>query len=191
MDGDSVGADSVAPDAVAGDVMDSDSVGSDSVGSDSLPYLDEHATVVAAPADDVWRALCDTVERSFSRRGASRYARLVGAADRSASGPRPLAPGSTLPGFHVVDAVVGRRLALQGRHRFSTYSLTFYLEPAEAGQTRLRAESRAVFPDLAGGVYRALVVGTGGHPVGMRRLLSAISRRCERDGSAHSRSDAG
>jgi hypothetical protein len=149
----------------------------------SLPYLDEHATVIAAPADVVWRVLGETFERSFSHLGASGYVRLVGAADRLAPGPRPLAPGSTLPGFHVVDAVVGRRLALEGRHRFSTYSLTFRLEPIDAGRTRLRAESRAVFPGLAGGIYRALVVGTGGHVIGMRRLLSTISRRCDRNRS--------
>lgn len=159
--------------------------------TDSLPFLDEHVTVIAAPVDDVWRVLSETFERSFSRRGASGYARLVGAADRTASGPRPLAVGSTLPGFRVVDAVVGRRLALQGRHRFSTYALTFRLEPEDLAQTRLRAESRAVFPGVTGGVYRALVVGTGGHVLGMRRLLSAVRDRCDRNASAHSRSDAG
>ena len=159
--------------------------------TDSLPFLDEHVAVIAASADDVWRALGETFERSFSHRGASCYARLVGAADRTASGPRPLTLDSTLPGFRVVDVVVGRRLALQGCHRFSTYALTFRLEPEDLGRTRLRAESRAAFPGLTGGVYRALVVGTGGHVLGMRRLLSAVRDRCDPNASAHSRSGAG
>ncbi|MGC5021040.1 hypothetical protein [Micromonospora sp. DT47] len=145
----------------------------------SLPYLDEHVTVIAAGADDVWRGLGETLDRSFSRPGMASYARLVGSADRTASGPRPPAEGSTFPGFRVVAAVPGRELVLQGCHRFSSYALIFRLEHAGPGRSRLRAESRAAFPGLAGGLYRQLVVGTGGHAVGMRRLLSAIRRRSE------------
>ncbi|WP_326733224.1 hypothetical protein [Streptomyces phaeochromogenes] len=145
----------------------------------SLPYRDEHTTVVAAGADDVWRSLGDTLDRSFSRPGASRYARLVGCADRMASGPRPLAEGSTIPGFRVAAAVPGRELVLGGRHRFSSYALIFRLEPAGPGRSRLTAETRATFPGPAGGLYRLLVLGTGGHAVGVRRLLAAVRRRAE------------
>jgi len=145
----------------------------------SLPYRDEHTTVVAAGADDVWRSLGDTLDRSFSRPGANRYARLVGCADRTASGPRPLAEGSTFPGFRVATAVPGRELVLVGRHRFSSYALIFRLESAGPGRSRLTAETRATFPGPAGGLYRLLVLGTGGHAVGVRRLLAAVRRRAE------------
>ncbi|MCZ4515217.1 hypothetical protein O3Q52_45320 [Streptomyces sp. ActVer] len=145
----------------------------------SLPYRDEHTTVVAAGADDVWRSLGDTLDRSFSRPGANRYARLVGCADRTASGPRPLAEGSTIPGFRVAAALPGRELVLGGRHRFSSYALIFRLEPAGPGRSRLTAETRATFPGPAGGLYRLLVLGTGGHAVGVRRLLAAVRRRAE------------
>jgi hypothetical protein len=145
----------------------------------SLPYRDEHTTVVAAGADDVWRSLGETLDRSFSRPGANRYARLVGCADRTASGPRPLAEGSTFPGFRVAAAVPGRELVLGGRHRFSSYALIFRLEPADPGRSRLTAETRATFPGPAGGLYRLLVLGTGGHAVGVRRLLAAVRRRAE------------
>ncbi|WP_128382380.1 hypothetical protein [Streptomyces cavernae] len=149
------------------------------MGIAALPYVDEHATVIAAGADDVWRALGETLDRSFSRPGAARYARLVGAPDRTASGPRPLAEGSTLPGFRVVTAVPGRELVLEGSHRFSCYALIFRLEQAGPGRSRLRAETRAAFPGLTGGLYRRLVIGTGGHMRGMRRLLATIRRRSE------------
>ena len=145
----------------------------------SLPFLDEHATVIAAGTGDVWRSLGETLERSFSRPWMSRYARLVGATDRTASGPRPLDEGSTFPGFRVVAAVPERKLVLQGRHRFSFYALIFRLEHVSPDRSRLRAESRATFPGLAGGLYRLLVIGTGGHVVGMRRLLAAVRRRSE------------
>ena len=145
----------------------------------SLPHLDEHTTDIAAEVDDVWRSLGAELDRSFSRPRAAGYARLVGAAECRASGPRPLAAGSTFPGFRVVAALPGRELILQGRHRFSSYALIFRLDANGPGRSRLCAESRAAFPGLAGGVYRWLVIGTGAHVVGMRRLLSAIRRRCE------------
>ena len=142
-----------------------------------LPYVDEHATVIAAAVDDVWPVLIETLDRSFSRAGMASYTRTVGCADCTASGPRPLAEGSTIPGFRVVTAVPGSVLALEGRHRFSSYALIFRLEQVSAGRSRLRAETRAAFPGLAGGVYRLLVIGTGGHVVAVRRLLSVIKRR--------------
>ncbi|MFI9582195.1 hypothetical protein ACIHCQ_10185 [Streptomyces sp. NPDC052236] len=145
----------------------------------SLPYIDEHVTVIAAGTDDVWRSLGETLDQSFSRPGMAGYARLVRSADRTASGPRPLVEGSTFPGFRVVAAVPGRELVLKGRHYFSSYALIFRLEDVSPERSRLRAESRAAFPGLAGGFYRGLVIGTGGHVVGMRRLLSAIRRRSE------------
>jgi hypothetical protein len=149
-----------------------------------LPYLDQHATDIAADVDDVWRVLTATLERVFTRTGAAGYARAVGCADRTTSGPRPLAAGSTLPGFRVVAAIPGSELVLEGRHRFSSYALIFRLEPVGAGRSRLRAESRAVFPGLAGGAYRLLVVGTRGHVVAVRHLLSGIKRGAESTGKS-------
>ncbi|OAR27046.1 hypothetical protein A8W25_01855 [Streptomyces sp. ERV7] len=145
----------------------------------SLPFLDEHETVIAADADAVWRGLGEVLDRTSSRRGATAFVRLLGAADRTAAGPRPFAEGSTVPGFRVVTAVPGRELALVGRHRFSSYALVFRLESAGPGATRLCAESRARFPGPAGGAYRLVVVGTGGHVRGVRGLLEAVRRRSE------------
>jgi hypothetical protein len=145
----------------------------------SLPYVDEHSTVIGTGADVVWRSLGETLDRSFSRPGMAGYARLVGCADCTASGPRPLAAGSTFPGFRVVAALPERELILEGHHRFSTYALIFRLDHLSPGRSRLRAETRAAFPGLTGGLYRQLVVGTGGHVLGTRRLLSAIRRRSE------------
>ncbi len=145
----------------------------------ALPYVDEHVTFVAAGAGDAWRGLAETLERSFSRTGAAGYARLVGCAEVTAAGPRPLAEGSAFPGFRVVEAVPERTLVLEGRHRFSTYAFVFRVEPDGAGRSRVRAETRAAFPGPAGVLYRWLVIGTGGHAYGVRRLLSAARRRAE------------
>ncbi|GAA0602042.1 hypothetical protein [Actinomadura livida] len=145
----------------------------------TLPFIDEHATVVAAGGDAVWSSLLETLDRSSSRRGVAGYARLVRAADSTASGPRPIAEGSTFPGFRVVAAIPGRELVLRGRHRFSSYALIFRIEPVGSDRSQIRAESRATFPGLAGGLYRRLVIGTGGHAVAMRRLLAGIRSRAE------------
>lgn len=152
-----------------------------------LPQVDEHETTVPAPTDVVWATLVEAVERGFSGKGAAAYARLVGCVPRSASGPRPLGEGSTIPGFVVAAALPGQELALEGRHRFSTYALTFRLDALDASRTRLRAESRATFPGVHGAAYRFVVIGTGGHAIAVRRLLDGIRRRAERravDGGA-------
>ena len=71
-------------------------------------------------------------------------------------------------------------LALAGSHRFSDYALIFRLDPLAGGGTRVRAETRAEFPDLKGAVYRTLVIGTRMHVLVTRRILTAVKRRAER-----------
>ena len=146
--------------------------------TDPLPYVDEHVVAVAAGPDEVWRAVLATMEGASSRLTTG-YARVVGCADAGASGPRPLAEGSTVPGFRVAAAVPGRELVLTGRHRFSSYALTFRIEEVGPGRSQLRAETRAVFPGVTGGAYRLLVLRTGAHVLGVRRLLSAMRRGAE------------
>ena len=144
-----------------------------------LPRLDEHSTSIAADVHDAWEALLDVVDRAFSGTGASAYARVVGCDSATASGPRPIAVGSTIPGFRVVGAIPHRELELAGRHRFSSYALTFRLEGVGAASSSLRAETRAVFPGIGGRIYRLLVVGSGGHVMAVRRLLRGVRRRAE------------
>jgi hypothetical protein len=145
----------------------------------ALPRVDEHSTSISAGGDVVWSALLDTVDVAFSRPGATLYARAVGCAATSASGPRPLAEGATIPGFRVTAAAAGHDLVLEGHHRFSSYALRFRLDQLSPNETVLRAETRASFPGVAGRAYRLLVVGSGGHRVAVRRLLSAVRRRAE------------
>ena len=145
-----------------------------------LPVVDEHATVIAASVDDVWPVLLETLDRAFSRPVVSAYARIVGCAEATASGPRPLAEGAKIPGFRVAAAAPAQELMLEGRHRFSSYVLTFHLDQLGSGSSRLRAESRASFPGLAGRVYRLLVIGTGAHVFAVGRLLAGVRRRSER-----------
>jgi hypothetical protein len=143
------------------------------------PFLDEHGVTIAADRDAVWAALLAEVDAALSGGGAPAFARLVGCRPAVASGPRPLAEGSTGPGFGVVAAVPGAELRLAGRHRFSIYSLTFRLDDRGGGRTQLLAESRAAFPGVPGSLYWALVVRSGAHVVLTRRLLRAVRSRAE------------
>jgi hypothetical protein len=145
-----------------------------------LPHVDEHSAIVEADRERTWGSLLHVAEATVSGAGAPRYARLVGCADTVASGPRPLAAGSAFPGFHVATAEPGAELALAGSHRFSDYALIFRLEEAGPGQTRVRAETRAVFPGLKGSVYRALVIGTRLHVLATRRVLTGVKRNVAR-----------
>ena len=127
----------------------------------ALPHVDDHTTVVEAAPDVLWRALCEVLDRSGARPGATGYARLVGCTDRAATGPRPLAAGSALPGFHVTSALPDRELVLEGGHRFSSYALVFRIERTGRGRSALTAETRAVFPGATGrydgGTQRAVI----------------------------------
>jgi hypothetical protein len=145
-----------------------------------LPYVDEHAAVVEASVKHTWAALLRVAERSFSSPATAWGARILGCDDVEASGPRPLAVGSTFPGFHVAALEEPFELALAGRHRFSDYALVFRLEELGANRTRLRAETRAEFPGVKGRIYRAAVIGTRGHVLATRRLLGAVQRLAAR-----------
>jgi hypothetical protein len=57
--------------------------------------------VAAADTEATWDALLRIVEGSFGSSHTGRIAGLLGCVDIDSSGPRPLATGSTLPGFHV------------------------------------------------------------------------------------------
>lgn len=151
-----------------------------SAASERLPHVDEHSLVVEAGREATWEALARVVEGSVSSGAAPRFARIVGCADTEASGPRPLAEGSTVPGFHVAGTAAPAELALAGSHRFSEYALIFRLDELDGGRTRVRAETRAAFPGLKGAVYRSLVIGTRMHVLATRRILAAAKRRAER-----------
>jgi hypothetical protein len=119
-------------------------------GAAQLPHVDEHATEVAADPATTWEAVVRVGEALPSR------------------------------GFRVATRIPERELGLRGHHPFSRYALIFRLDDLGEGRTRVRAETRAVFPGLHGRVYRGLVIGTRMHVLVTRRLLKAIKRRAER-----------
>jgi hypothetical protein len=86
---------------------------------------------------------------------------------------------SPTSGFAVAEAVAPRRVALCGAHRFSRYELAFQIEPG-AGSVTLSARTAAEFPGILGSVYRALVIGSGGHGILVRRMLRRMARSAER-----------
>ncbi|PRH78631.1 hypothetical protein C6N75_13855 [Streptomyces solincola] len=142
-----------------------------------LPLVDEHRVRIAAGADRVWAALGGWLgERAGP--GAAAYARLVRAEPAAASGA-PLAEGATLPGFRVARAVPGERAVLTGRHCFSRYAAVPVLTGDGEGGTVLAVRTYARFPGPLGAVYRALVFGSGGHAVAVRRMLDSVRRRAE------------
>jgi hypothetical protein len=144
-----------------------------------LPYVDEHAVTIEAEPDTVWRLLGERIDEAFTHGAVATFAGVVGCESRTASGPRPLTEGSTIPGFRVATAVPERELVLRGHHRFSQYELAFRLEAVGSQRTRLAAVTRAAFPGWSGRIYRLFVIGTGGHVVAVRRLLTDVKRRSE------------
>jgi hypothetical protein len=136
---------------------------------EQLPYIDEHSQPVDAPADMIWRALLKVLRRNMG--GSAPIARILGCDPVQGTAEFAGRPGEAVPGFRVVEAEPGQRLALRGRHRFSNYALTFVLDG-----NRLRAQTHAAFPGVLGRLYRALVIGSGGHRLVTRRLLRQIAR---------------
>jgi hypothetical protein len=136
---------------------------------ESLPPLDEHRERVGVPADVVWTALLAVLRRRMG--GAGSLARVLGCDPVEGTPQFSGRVGETLPGFRVVDSEPGRRLALRGRHRFARYALTFLIDGDQ-----LRARSEAAFPGIYGRLYRAILMGTGGHRLVTRGLLRQVTR---------------
>jgi hypothetical protein len=136
---------------------------------DELPFVDEHSQQIDAPADVVWAALLKVLRREL--RGATRIARILGCDPARGTPEFAGRPGEALPGFSVVESEPGRRLALRGRHRFATYAWTFVLD-----EDQLRARTDAAFPGVLGRLYRAAVIGSGGHRLVVRRLLRQVAQ---------------
>jgi hypothetical protein len=76
----------------------------------------------------------------------------------------------------VAQEVPGQHLSLAGSHRFSRYRLVFDLADVDGGKTLLSGRTYAAFPGLRGRVYRALVIGTRGHVVAVKRMLRTVDR---------------
>ncbi len=70
----------------------------------------------------------------------------------------------------------GELLSLRGGHRFSRYRLDFEVVEADAGRSQVWARTWAEFPGPAGAAYRALVIGSGGHRVVVRRMLGRVAQ---------------
>ena len=144
-----------------------------------LPLLDEHAVRTSVDPTWVWEALPGGIAAAFDHGRGRAMAELLGCSDRRAEKPFAAVEGATIPGFRVARVVAPHELALEGHHRLARYVLTFRVEPRAGGST-LRAVTHAAFPGVRGSLYRALVVGSGGHRLVTRRILKSIARRAER-----------
>ncbi|WP_369133423.1 hypothetical protein [Modestobacter sp. I12A-02662] len=138
-----------------------------------LPRIDEHAVTVPGPPAAAWDAVLRTLAEAFGRPRAGRTAAVLGCEPATTRAWDRPAVGSSVPGFRIVSASPPDLLVVAGRHRFSRYGIVFRFEPAGEG-TRCRAESRAEFPGTAGRLYRAGVIGTGGHALAVRSLLRHV-----------------
>ena len=143
-----------------------------------LPYIDAYGVEVPAGADATWKALLRVARGSFSGTGEHCVGRLLGLSPASAQGAwaPDMQPGVALPGFEVDDVRRGELLSLRGGHRFSRYRLDFEVVEAGDGRSQVWARTWAEFPGPAGAAYRALVIGSGGHRVVVRRMLGRVAR---------------
>jgi hypothetical protein len=125
-----------------------------------LPYIDEHRISVDRNRADTWSALLRTLCRD------------------------PRDPTSVPHGFTLDEATPPARFALKGRHPFAVYRWVFELDDEGPRRTRLRSQTWAAFPGPHGKVYRALVIGSGGHRVVVRRILRRIAAEAHSQGAA-------
>ncbi len=119
-----------------------------------LPYIDEHAITIDANREETWSALLRVMCRD------------------------PHNPSTVPTGFVLDEARPPERFALKGRHPFAVYRWVFELDAEHKGPaqcTRVRSATWAAFPGIHGRIYRALVIGTGGHRIAVRWTLKRIA----------------
>jgi hypothetical protein len=148
----------------------------------ALPRIDEHEVTIGVSAGQAWLFVVAALARLTARPAWRAYAKAI-RCEPDRAGGAPATIGATVPGFRVTRCVVPAEWELEGSHLFSRYALTFRIDPLDGARCRVRAESRAEFPGVHGTVYRALVIGTGGHAVGVRGILQGIKREAERSRS--------
>lgn len=146
---------------------------------EQLPYIDEHSIVIGATREHVWDVLASALRRDLGRTAPALLTRVLGLAPVDSRGDwhGTLHAGDALLSFAMAETHAPERLALRGRHRFSRYALVFELDATGAACCTLRAQTWAEFPGLTGRAYRALVIGTGGHRLVVRRLLRNVAHR--------------
>lgn len=144
----------------------------------SLPHIDTRTVEVDAPASTTWEALIAREENGPSAERRERFARLLGCDPGDYSGV-PGETGSTTPGFRVLRSEPPTRLVLEGRHRFSSYRLTFEVESQGKDRSRLSATTDAAFPGLKGELYKTGVIRSRAHVVATKRMLQMVARRAE------------
>jgi hypothetical protein len=144
-----------------------------------LPRIDAHTVEVEAPPAVIWEALTAWISRALPNRRRARFARLLGCDPLEVSGS-PAQAGSTFPGFRVARADPPHELGLEGRHRFSDYTLDFRVEARGEGHSLLSATTHAAFPGLKGQLYKTAVIRSRAHVLVTRRILQAVARRAER-----------
>ena len=147
-----------------------------------LPYIDDHVKTINATPERVWAALLSTMR---GQPGHQLPRPLVAAwglehPTRSGDWTDSVSAGDTVAGFAVYETEPPRLLRLRGSHRFSRYEFRFELHPIDPDRVELHAKTSAAFPGVHGRIYRALVIGTGGHRIAVRRMLTAVARRAER-----------
>lgn len=124
-----------------------------------LPYIDEHAITLDANRAEAWMAVLRVLCRN------------------------PQDPASVPVGFRLGDCRPPERFTLKGRHPFSIYEWVFELDAVDDEHTRVRSQTWAAFPGLHGKVYRALVIGSGGHRVAVRWMLKRIAAQAHPHGA--------
>lgn len=132
----------------------------------------------------VYEALSRHLARSLGTSAARVAGRVLGCAHRGMSLTTPPVEGQEASGFVVVQARAPISLVLEGRHRFASYRLSFTVDPLAAHRSKLSARTDALFPGIKGAFYRALVIGSGGHEIVVRRMIAAVAARAERMESA-------
>jgi hypothetical protein len=145
-----------------------------------LPFIDEHDAVIQAQANDVFLAVARGVGRSFANGAFGRACSgLLGCAHSGMSFTVPPLEGQEVNGFQVAKVESPHRLILEGRHRFASYRLSFFVDSLVEGQgrSRLRARTDANFPGFLGAMYRALVISSGAHAFIVRRMVRSIASR--------------
>ena len=149
-----------------------------------LSFIDEFDATIEASAPAVYEAVARHLARALSGNGPRTAALVLGCAHRGATITAPPQVGQEVSGFVVAEAKAPNRLVLEGRHRFASYRLSFTVDPLAHGRAKLSARTEALFPGFTGALYRAIVIGSGGHEIVARRMLVAVAARAERKESA-------